>query len=109
MVATNLFDSDARRISDPLARHPLCSDPTLGARRDRRNRGRGAARGGGALRRATLPMTRVGRARAAAETQGLVKVFVDAATGSCSRGDPRLLGCSAARCSATRWCRRDST
>lgn len=77
IVVANLFDADARRVSDRIACYALFVDPALGrvgmTEREVRADGRAALIG-------TLPMHRVGRAREAGETQGFMKVLVDAAT-----------------------------
>ena len=82
IVVANLFDDDARRISDRIACYALFIDPALGrigmSERE-------ALASGRAVLRAKMPMQRVGRAREAGETQGFMKVLVDAQT-------QRLLG-----------------
>ena len=84
IVVANLFDGDARRIGDRIACYALFIDPALGrvgmTEREVRADGRPALIG-------TLPMHRVGRAREAGETQGFMKVLVDAAS-------ERILGAS---------------
>ena len=75
IVAANLFDQDARRISDRIQAYALFIDPPLGragmTEAEARNSGRKVLRG-------KMPMTRVGRAREAGEMQGFMKVLVDA-------------------------------
>jgi len=75
IVAANLFDHDARRISDRIPCYALFIDPPLGRvgmnEDEARNSGRRVLAG-------KMPMTRVGRAREAGETQGFMKVLVDA-------------------------------
>jgi pyruvate/2-oxoglutarate dehydrogenase complex dihydrolipoamide dehydrogenase (E3) component len=75
IVAANLFDNDRRRISDRIACYALFIDPPLGRagmnEADARKSGKRVLAG-------KLPMTRVGRAREAGETQGFMKVLVDA-------------------------------
>ena len=82
IVAANLFDADPRRVSDRVACYALFIDPPLGrvgmTEREVRASGRPALV-------ASMPMERVGRAREAGETQGFMKVLVDADT-------QRLLG-----------------
>lgn len=82
IVVANLFDHDARRISDRIPCYALFIDPPLGrmglSEREVRASGRQALM-------AKMPMQRVGRAREAGETQGFMKVLVDADT-------KRLLG-----------------
>jgi pyruvate/2-oxoglutarate dehydrogenase complex dihydrolipoamide dehydrogenase (E3) component len=77
IVVANLFDGDARRLGDRIPCHALFIDPALG----RVGMSEAEARASGRrVLRATLPMQRVGRAREAAETQGFMKVLVDADT-----------------------------
>ena len=75
IVVANLFDNDPRRISDRIPCYALFIDPALGrvgmTEREVRASGRRALR-------ATMPMQRVSRAREAGETQGFMKVLVDA-------------------------------
>jgi pyruvate/2-oxoglutarate dehydrogenase complex dihydrolipoamide dehydrogenase (E3) component len=75
IVAANLFDKDARRISDRIPCYALFIDPPLG--RVGMNEAE-AKKSGRKLLRAKMPMARVGRAREAGETQGFMKVLVDA-------------------------------
>jgi pyruvate/2-oxoglutarate dehydrogenase complex dihydrolipoamide dehydrogenase (E3) component len=77
IVVANLFDGDPRRISDRIPCYALFIDPALG--RIGMNEAQVRASGRRALR-AKMPMKRVGRAREAGETQGFMKVFVDAAS-----------------------------
>ena len=75
IVAANLFDNDPRRIKDRIGCYALFIDPPLG----RVGMNEAEARASGMrLLRAKMPMTRVGRAREAGETQGFMKVLVDA-------------------------------
>jgi pyruvate/2-oxoglutarate dehydrogenase complex dihydrolipoamide dehydrogenase (E3) component len=75
IVAANLFDNDRRRISDRIQAYALFIDPPLGragmSEAEARKSGRRVLAG-------KMPMTRVGRAREAGETQGFMKVLVDA-------------------------------
>jgi pyruvate/2-oxoglutarate dehydrogenase complex dihydrolipoamide dehydrogenase (E3) component len=75
IVAANLFDKDPRRISDRIQTYALFIDPPLGRagmnETEARNSGKKVLLG-------KMPMTRVGRAREAGETQGFMKVLVDA-------------------------------
>jgi pyruvate/2-oxoglutarate dehydrogenase complex dihydrolipoamide dehydrogenase (E3) component len=75
IVVANLFDSDPRRIADRIPCYALFIDPPLGrigaSEADVRASGKPALR-------AKMPMQRVGRAREAGETQGFMKVLVDA-------------------------------
>ena len=75
IVAANLFDGDDRKVTDRITAYALFIDPPLG---------RGGMTEAQALRegRSVLvgkrPMTRVGRAVEKGETQGFMKVIVDA-------------------------------
>ncbi len=84
IVAANLFDRDPRRVSDRIGCYALFIDPALGrvGLSEREVRASGVK----ALM-ARMPMQRVGRAREAGETQGFMKVLVDA-------NSQRLLGAS---------------
>jgi pyruvate/2-oxoglutarate dehydrogenase complex dihydrolipoamide dehydrogenase (E3) component len=77
IVAANLLDHDPRRVSDRILAYGLYIDPPLGragwTEADVRRSGRPALIG----RRS---MTRVGRAVEKGETQGFMKVLVDAET-----------------------------
>jgi pyruvate/2-oxoglutarate dehydrogenase complex dihydrolipoamide dehydrogenase (E3) component len=77
IVAANLLDDDPRRVSDRIPCYALFIDPPLGrvgmSETDVRKSGRPALIG-------TMPMTRVGRARERSETQGMMKVLIDAET-----------------------------
>ena len=77
IVVANLLDDDPRRVSDRLPAYGLFIDPPLGrvgmTEAEVRASGRPALVG-------TMPMTRVGRARERGETQGFMKVLVDAQT-----------------------------
>jgi pyruvate/2-oxoglutarate dehydrogenase complex dihydrolipoamide dehydrogenase (E3) component len=76
IVAANLLDNDHRRVSDRIETYALYIDPPLG----RAGMGEGAARRAGhRIRVGKRPMTRVGRAVEKGETQGFMKVVVDAA------------------------------
>ncbi len=74
IVAANLFDRDRRRISDRIQAYALFVDPPLGragmSEQEARASGRRVLMG-------KIPMTRVGRAREAGETQGFMKILVD--------------------------------
>ena len=75
IVAANLFDNDKRRISDRIQAYALFIDPPLG------RAGMTEAEAKKAGKRTLvgkMAMSRVGRAREAGETQGLMKVLVDA-------------------------------
>jgi pyruvate/2-oxoglutarate dehydrogenase complex dihydrolipoamide dehydrogenase (E3) component len=75
IVAANLLDGEKRRVSDRITTYALFIDPPLGragmTEREVRASGRKALV-------ATLPMARVGRAKERGETQGFMKVLVDA-------------------------------
>jgi len=77
IVAANMFDDDPRRVTDRITAYALYIDPPLGrvgmTEREVRASGRKALM-------AKLPMARVGRARERGETQGFMKVLVDAET-----------------------------
>jgi pyruvate/2-oxoglutarate dehydrogenase complex dihydrolipoamide dehydrogenase (E3) component len=77
IVASNLLDDDPRRVSDRIAGYALYIDPPLGRAgmtvEQVRASGRPALVG-------QRPMTRVGRAVEKGETQGFMKVVVDAET-----------------------------
>jgi pyruvate/2-oxoglutarate dehydrogenase complex dihydrolipoamide dehydrogenase (E3) component len=77
ILAANLFDDDPRRVSDRITTYGLFIDPPLGrvglSEREVREIGRKALIG-------KMQMTRVGRARERGETQGFMKILVDAET-----------------------------
>ncbi|HKE42094.1 MAG TPA: FAD-containing oxidoreductase [Casimicrobiaceae bacterium] len=77
IVAANLLDGDARRVSQRIPTYALFIDPPLGragmTAREVRASGRKALIG-------RMQMTRVGRARERSETQGFMQVLVDADT-----------------------------
>ena len=77
IVAANLFDADPRKISDRVACYALFIDPALGRIGMSETEARASGR---KLLMGTMPMQRVGRAREAGETQGFMKVIVDADT-----------------------------
>lgn len=84
IVAANLLDNDPRKVSDRIEAYALYTDPPLG----RAGMTEAAVRKSG--RRALVgqrPMTRIGRAVEKGETQGFMKILVDADTGE-------ILGCS---------------
>jgi pyruvate/2-oxoglutarate dehydrogenase complex dihydrolipoamide dehydrogenase (E3) component len=75
IVAANLLDNDPRRVSDRIQAYALYVDPPLG----RAGLTEAAARASG--KRVLIgrrPMTRVGRAVEKGETQGFMKMLVDA-------------------------------
>jgi pyruvate/2-oxoglutarate dehydrogenase complex dihydrolipoamide dehydrogenase (E3) component len=75
IVAANLLDNDPRQLNDRIAAYALYTDPPLGraglTEDQVRLSGKRALIG-------TRPMTRVGRAVEKGETQGFMKVLVDA-------------------------------
>ena len=77
IVAANLFDSGSRKVSERIASYGLFIDPPLGraglTEQQVRESGRKALIG-------KMLMARVGRARERGETQGFMKVLVDAET-----------------------------
>ncbi|HEX6019814.1 MAG TPA: FAD-containing oxidoreductase [Burkholderiaceae bacterium] len=77
IVAGNLLRDENRTLSERVPTYALFIDPPLGraglTEREVRQSGRPALIG-------RMPMTRVGRAREAGETQGFMKVLVDAHT-----------------------------
>jgi len=77
IVAANLLDNDPRRLSDRILAYGLYIDPPLGrvgmTEAQVRKSGREALMG-------KRPMTNVGRAREKGETQGFMKIIVDAET-----------------------------
>lgn len=77
IVAANLFDNDPRRISDRIPCYALFIDPPLGRVGMNLAEAKKSAR---KLLTGKMLMTRVGRAREAGETQGFMKVVVDADT-----------------------------
>jgi pyruvate/2-oxoglutarate dehydrogenase complex dihydrolipoamide dehydrogenase (E3) component len=84
IVAANLLDGDSRRVTDRITTYALFIDPPLGragmTEKEVRASGRKALV-------STMQMTRVGRARERGETQGFMRVLVDAET-------KRILGAS---------------
>jgi pyruvate/2-oxoglutarate dehydrogenase complex dihydrolipoamide dehydrogenase (E3) component len=84
IVAANLLDGETRRVGERIPAYALFTDPPLG--RVGMNEAEARASGRDVLV-GMLPMTRVGRARERGETQGFMKVLVDA-------GSERILGAS---------------
>ena len=84
IVAANLLEGGKRRVQDRISAYALFIDPPLGrvgmSEAEVRKRGKPALVG-------VMPMTRVGRARERGETQGFMKVLVDAKS-------ERILGAS---------------
>lgn len=77
IVAANLLDNDPRRLGDRIAAYALYTDPPLGragmTEAEVRKSGRPALM-------ATMPMSDVGRAYERSETEGFMKILVDAET-----------------------------
>lgn len=77
IIAANLFDGDRRKVTDRITAYALYIDPPLGragmTETEVRASGRRALVG-------KMLMTRVGRARERSETQGFMKILVDAET-----------------------------
>ncbi len=75
ILAANMFDNDPRRVSDRFTTYGLFIDPPLGrvgmTEAQVRESGREALVG-------KMMMARVGRARERSETQGFMKVLIDA-------------------------------
>jgi len=75
VVAANFLDHESRRVTDRIRAYNLYIDPPLGrcgmTEREARGSGRRVLIG-------TRPMTRVARAVEKGETQGFIKVLVDA-------------------------------
>jgi pyruvate/2-oxoglutarate dehydrogenase complex dihydrolipoamide dehydrogenase (E3) component len=75
IIAANLLDHEPRGVTDRITAYNLYVDPPLGragmTERDARGSGRRVLKG-------SRPMTRVGRAVEKGETQGFMKVLVDA-------------------------------
>ncbi len=78
IVAANLLDNDARRVSDRITAYALYIDPPLGragmTEAEARKTGRPVLRG-------YRPMTQIKRAVIKGETQGFMKVLIAADTG----------------------------
>jgi pyruvate/2-oxoglutarate dehydrogenase complex dihydrolipoamide dehydrogenase (E3) component len=75
IVAANLLDNDPRRVSDRILAYNLYIDPPLGRAGMTEA---GARKTGRRVLIGTRAMTRVGRAVEKGETQGFMKVLVDA-------------------------------
>ncbi len=75
IVAANLFDDNPRRVSDRITAYALYIDPPLGrvgmTESEARKSGRKTLIG-------KMKMSRVGRARERSETQGFMKMLIDA-------------------------------
>ncbi|MBC7623374.1 MAG: FAD-containing oxidoreductase [Aeromicrobium sp.] len=84
IVAANLFDGEHRKVTDRIPVYALFTDPPLGRVGMSFDEARKTGR---PLLGAKMLMTRVGRARESGETQGFMKIVVDAET-------KRILGAS---------------
>jgi len=77
ILVANMFDDDPRRVSDRLTTYGLFVDPPLGrvgmSESEVRKSGRKALIG-------KMMMSRVGRAKERSETQGFMKILIDAET-----------------------------
>jgi len=77
IVVANLFDNDPRKVTDRITAYGLYIDPPLGrvgmTEMQVRDSGRQALVG-------KMMMTRIGRARERGETQGFMKILIDAET-----------------------------
>ena len=77
IVAANLLDRETRKVSDRILGYALYIDPPLGRVGMTDTQARA---GGRPLLGAQRPMSRVGRAIEKGETQGFMKIVVDAET-----------------------------
>jgi len=77
IVVANLLDGEARKVSDRIVGYALYIDPPLGRVGVTDSQARA---GGRPLLGAQRPMSRVGRAIEKGETQGFMKIVVDAET-----------------------------
>ena len=77
IVAANLLDGEARKLSDRILGYALYIDPPLGRVGMTQTQ---AAATGRPILVSTRPMTRVGRAVEKSETKGFMKIIADAET-----------------------------
>ena len=77
IVAANLLDNDARRVSDRITAYALYVDPPLGRAGMTETEAR---RSGRKIRVGMRPMDKIARAIEKGETQGFIKIVVDAET-----------------------------
>ena len=77
IVAANLLDNDARRVSDRITAYALYIDPPLGRAGMTETEAR---RSGRKIRVGMRPMDKIARAIEKGETQGFIKIVVDAET-----------------------------
>ena len=75
IVAANLLDHEPRSVADRITAYNLYIDPPLGRAGMRERDARGSGR---RVLKGSRPMTRVGRAVEKGESQGFMKVLVDA-------------------------------
>lgn len=75
IVAANLLDNDPRRLSDRIRAYALYTDPPLGRAGMTETEARESHR---RVLMGQRPMTQVGRAIEKGETQGFIKILVDA-------------------------------
>lgn len=75
IIAANLLDGESRKVSDRISTYGLFIDPPLGRAGMTETEARKSGR---KLLVGTRPMTRVGRAVEKGETEGFMKVIVDA-------------------------------
>jgi len=81
IVAANLLANDPRRLPDRISTYALYIDPPLGHAGMTETQVRAEVQAGARQALiATMPMTRVGRAQEKSETQGFMKILVDAET-----------------------------
>jgi pyruvate/2-oxoglutarate dehydrogenase complex dihydrolipoamide dehydrogenase (E3) component len=77
IVVANLFDKDPRRLTDRILAYGLYIDPPLGRVGMTEQQARESGR---KVLVARMMMSRVGRARERSETQGFMKILIDADT-----------------------------
>jgi len=77
IVAANLLDGEARRVSERIPAYALFTDPPLGRVGMTETE---AIASGRRVLAGLMPMSRVGRAKERGETQGFMKIVVDADT-----------------------------
>jgi pyruvate/2-oxoglutarate dehydrogenase complex dihydrolipoamide dehydrogenase (E3) component len=77
ILAANMFDNDPRKVSDRITNYGLFIDPPLGRVGMTENQARES---GKKVLIGKMMMARIGRARERSETQGFMKVLVDADT-----------------------------
>ena len=77
IVAANVLDGESRRVTDRIPTYALFVDPPLGRAGMTEREARASGR---SVLAATMPMSRVGRAKERGETAGFMKVLVDADT-----------------------------